>query len=358
MPNNSGIRPGISSSEEKETERRFFSGSQPTTLSDRDNNLPSTVESNVLLLKPMSIDHRVFHNEMKSGFFTPLPSLSSLFPSDNNNSIQYKREALISNNNNNNNNHYYNMQQLTTVVEERKNNNEASCVLNANFRMNHISTQCSSLMREHTNYSPLELSSISKDVHTPRQQTCINISDREYQMKRLEDASNRGTQMPEEDLQTVTIYPDGLHLRILNPSTSESVGQYVNNQERDDIRRNIHISQQQGNASHIITTTLYQQVLRPISLSEQKQRQQIRIEQQEGKERLLQHQQQQISNDRKSNATAFINDGPWTEEEKERFLQGLRECGHGAWRTIAEKYVKTRTRVQVASYAHQHRKRK
>ncbi|KAF0984181.1 hypothetical protein FDP41_007358 [Naegleria fowleri] len=46
-----------------------------------------------------------------------------------------------------------------------------------------------------------------------------------------------------------------------------------------------------------------------------------------------------------------INDGSWTEKEHEDFVRGLNECGKGKWREIAEKYVKTRTRTQVASHA-------
>jgi SHAQKYF class myb-like DNA-binding protein len=55
-----------------------------------------------------------------------------------------------------------------------------------------------------------------------------------------------------------------------------------------------------------------------------------------------------INSDRK---TEGINDGAWSELEHEDFLRGLSECGHGKWRNIAEMYVKTRTRVQVASHA-------
>lgn len=42
--------------------------------------------------------------------------------------------------------------------------------------------------------------------------------------------------------------------------------------------------------------------------------------------------------------------GPWTEDEHRRFEQGLRECGHN-WSRIANEYVKTRIRTQVASHA-------
>jgi SHAQKYF class myb-like DNA-binding protein len=55
-----------------------------------------------------------------------------------------------------------------------------------------------------------------------------------------------------------------------------------------------------------------------------------------------------VNSDRKVDG---INDGPWTEQEHEDFLIGLKECGSGKWRDISEKYVKTRTRVQVASHA-------
>ncbi|KAF0983623.1 hypothetical protein FDP41_010688 [Naegleria fowleri] len=43
------------------------------------------------------------------------------------------------------------------------------------------------------------------------------------------------------------------------------------------------------------------------------------------------------------------NKGWWTEDEHERFLQGLKECGNN-WKLIAEKYVKSRSRTQVASH--------
>jgi SHAQKYF class myb-like DNA-binding protein len=46
-----------------------------------------------------------------------------------------------------------------------------------------------------------------------------------------------------------------------------------------------------------------------------------------------------------------INDGAWTKREHELFLLGLNRFGHGHWRDIAEFYVKTRTRTQVASHA-------
>jgi SHAQKYF class myb-like DNA-binding protein len=55
-----------------------------------------------------------------------------------------------------------------------------------------------------------------------------------------------------------------------------------------------------------------------------------------------------VNSDRKVDG---INDGPWTDQEHEDFLLGLQECGSGKWRDIAEKFVKTRTRVQVASHA-------
>ena len=41
--------------------------------------------------------------------------------------------------------------------------------------------------------------------------------------------------------------------------------------------------------------------------------------------------------------------GWWTEEEHQRFLEGLEACGNN-WKLIAEKYVKTRSRTQVASH--------
>jgi SHAQKYF class myb-like DNA-binding protein len=53
-----------------------------------------------------------------------------------------------------------------------------------------------------------------------------------------------------------------------------------------------------------------------------------------------------------------INDGSWSETEHNAFLLGLKECGKGKWRDIAEKYVKTRTRTQVASHAQKYFQRK
>ena len=46
----------------------------------------------------------------------------------------------------------------------------------------------------------------------------------------------------------------------------------------------------------------------------------------------------------------FVNDGPWSSEEHERFMEGYRVCGQN-WRAISEKYVKSRTRVQVHAHA-------
>lgn len=46
-----------------------------------------------------------------------------------------------------------------------------------------------------------------------------------------------------------------------------------------------------------------------------------------------------------------INDGAWTDKEHADFMRGLNECGKGRWREIAEYYVLTRTRTQVASHA-------
>ena len=46
----------------------------------------------------------------------------------------------------------------------------------------------------------------------------------------------------------------------------------------------------------------------------------------------------------------FVNDGPWTNEEHERLLQGLQQCGTN-WKELSEVYVKSRTRVQVHAYA-------
>ena len=41
----------------------------------------------------------------------------------------------------------------------------------------------------------------------------------------------------------------------------------------------------------------------------------------------------------------------WSREEHKRFLIGLKEKGRGNWNEIATKYVKTRTKSQVASHA-------
>lgn len=43
-------------------------------------------------------------------------------------------------------------------------------------------------------------------------------------------------------------------------------------------------------------------------------------------------------------------EGPWSEAEHQRFLIGLRECGR-KWGKIAEEYVLSRDRTQVASHA-------
>jgi SHAQKYF class myb-like DNA-binding protein len=43
--------------------------------------------------------------------------------------------------------------------------------------------------------------------------------------------------------------------------------------------------------------------------------------------------------------------GRWTKEEHKRFLEGLRICGKGKWKKIAEEFVVTRARMQVASHA-------
>ncbi|KAL0491094.1 hypothetical protein AKO1_009711 [Acrasis kona] len=50
-------------------------------------------------------------------------------------------------------------------------------------------------------------------------------------------------------------------------------------------------------------------------------------------------------------STSGLNDGSWSDEEHDKFMLGLEECGYGKWRLISEVYVKTRTRVQVASHA-------
>ncbi|KAG2392864.1 hypothetical protein C9374_009441 [Naegleria lovaniensis] len=45
-----------------------------------------------------------------------------------------------------------------------------------------------------------------------------------------------------------------------------------------------------------------------------------------------------------------VNEGPWTEEEHEQFLKGYRECGKN-WSKIADLYVPSRRRTQIASHA-------
>ncbi len=48
---------------------------------------------------------------------------------------------------------------------------------------------------------------------------------------------------------------------------------------------------------------------------------------------------------------------PWSEEEHQRFLLGLRHYGRGEWRLIAKHYIKTRSPGQVASHAQKYFKR-
>jgi SHAQKYF class myb-like DNA-binding protein len=51
-----------------------------------------------------------------------------------------------------------------------------------------------------------------------------------------------------------------------------------------------------------------------------------------------------------SNKKSKINNGVWSEEEHERFVQGYKECGRN-WSRIAKVFVKTRERTQIASHA-------
>ena len=44
------------------------------------------------------------------------------------------------------------------------------------------------------------------------------------------------------------------------------------------------------------------------------------------------------------------NTGTWTRTEHEQFVKGLEEVGKN-WKEIAESYVKTRKRTQIASHA-------
>ncbi|KAG7583763.1 Myb domain plants protein [Arabidopsis suecica] len=48
---------------------------------------------------------------------------------------------------------------------------------------------------------------------------------------------------------------------------------------------------------------------------------------------------------------------PWTEEEHRLFLDGLNKYGKGAWSMISREFVKTRTKIQVASHAQKYDKR-
>ncbi|KAL9642132.1 hypothetical protein ABK040_007137 [Willaertia magna] len=52
----------------------------------------------------------------------------------------------------------------------------------------------------------------------------------------------------------------------------------------------------------------------------------------------------------KKKVKGFVNDGPWEPREHDAFMRGYKECGAN-WKIIADNYVKTRTRIQVASYA-------
>lgn len=42
---------------------------------------------------------------------------------------------------------------------------------------------------------------------------------------------------------------------------------------------------------------------------------------------------------------------PWTKEEHETFLAGLKRLGKGDWKGISRNFVRTRTPTQVASHA-------
>lgn len=58
----------------------------------------------------------------------------------------------------------------------------------------------------------------------------------------------------------------------------------------------------------------------------------------------------------KNTANQVTNEGPWSEEEHAKFLQGLQEMGRN-WTKIAKDYVKSRVRTQVASHAQKYFKK-
>ncbi|EFC49825.1 myb, DNA-binding protein [Naegleria gruberi] len=57
-----------------------------------------------------------------------------------------------------------------------------------------------------------------------------------------------------------------------------------------------------------------------------------------------------IRKKKKHTTKGQFNTGWWSDDEHQRFLKGLKECGHN-WKMISTKYVKTRGRRQCASHA-------
>lgn len=49
----------------------------------------------------------------------------------------------------------------------------------------------------------------------------------------------------------------------------------------------------------------------------------------------------------------MVNGGRWTEDEHDRFLEGMKSYGR-AWKAIANEVVKTRTPEQVRIHAQKH----
>jgi len=58
--------------------------------------------------------------------------------------------------------------------------------------------------------------------------------------------------------------------------------------------------------------------------------------------------------ERAESGTTMETPGPWTDAEHAAFLKGLKKCGKGNWKGIAEKYVFTRTAEQIQGHAKTH----